>query len=129
MKTRITLAFLTAFTACYVTLAATGCKTPPTNGDTFYQTVVTCTEANTNNTAAGAAVLGCLTGAVGGDYSACLIGLVTGGHWTVDEVACIVRAYATTSAQRLNAGTPQVTDADVLKRANEFLRAEKIGFR
>jgi hypothetical protein len=118
-----------AILVCSISSTLTSCRTPPTNPDSFYQAVVTCTEANTNNTQAGAAVLRCLTSAAGGDYTACLAGLVTAGYWTVDEVACIVRHYATTSAQRLNAGTADSADPTVLKNANAWLREKQIGFK
>lgn len=121
------LSTLATILAIAATLGA--CKTTPTNPDSFYQAVVTCTVDNSSNTQAGAAVLKCLTGAVAGDYTACLAGLVTDGYWTVDEVACIVRRYATTSAQRLNAGTGDATDPVVLKNANEWLRKNDVRFK
>jgi hypothetical protein len=105
------------------------CKTTPANPDTFYQRVVTCAETNTNNAQAGAAVLNCLTSAVGGDYTACLVGLVTAGYWTVDEVACIVRSYAVNAAARINAGTPQDTDAKALENANAWIRSQQVKYR
>jgi len=105
------------------------CKTTPTTPDSFYDVVVTCTVDNVKNPQAGAAVLACLTGAVGGDYSACLAGLVTAGTWTVEEVACIVRAYATSSAQKLNAGTALPADQTVLTNANAWIRAHKVVYR
>jgi hypothetical protein len=123
MTTRIAFAILAAVLSC------SSCTNPQPKPDSFYQVVVTCTTENTSNAAAGAAVMGCLTGAVSGDYTACLAGLLTAGHWTVDEIACIVRAYATTSAQRLNAGTPTAEDTVILRNANDWIRANQIGFR
>jgi hypothetical protein len=110
-------------------LSITSCKTTPTSPDSFYQAVVTCTESNTSNAQAGAAVVSCLTNAVGGDYSACLAGLVTGGYWTVQEVACLVRAYSVSTAQKLNAvgGTP--ADQQGVQNANEWLAGKRIQFR
>jgi hypothetical protein len=119
----------TLLLAAVLSISATSCKTVPANGDSFYEVVVTCTMENSSNPQAGAAVLGCFTGAIGGDYTACLSGLVAAGNWTVEQVACIVRRYATESAQRINAGAPLPTDADVLKKANEFIKAKKIGYR
>jgi hypothetical protein len=95
----------------------------------FKDAVVVCTMENSNNPQAGAAVLNCLTGAVGGNYAACLSGLVSGGHWLVDEVACVVRRLATESAQRLNAGTASGTDKATLDNANQWLRDNNIRFR
>jgi hypothetical protein len=105
------------------------CKTTPTSPDSFYHAVVTCTVDNSSNTQAGAAVYKCLTGAVGGDYTACLAGLVTAGTWTVDEVACLVRYYAQTSAQRLNAGTSDSLDQKALDNANAWLLKEQPRFK
>jgi hypothetical protein len=95
----------------------------------FTDALVTCTMENSNNAQASAAVVNCLVGAAGGNYGACLSGLVSAGHWTVDEVACIVRRLATESAQRLNAGTATGTDQAVLDNANAWLAAERIKFR
>lgn len=113
----------------FAALSITSCKTTPNTPDTFYQRVVTCTQENSHNTQAGAAVLNCLTGAVAGDYGACLSGLVAAGYWTVDEIACLVRGYATNAATRINAGTPQDTDSVVLERANDWIRANQLRFR
>ena len=101
----------------------------PVTPDSFYHAVVTCTVDNSSNTQAGAAVYKCLTGAVGGDYTACLAGLVTAGTWTVDEVACLVRYYAQTSAQRLNAGTSDSLDQKALDNANAWLLKEQPRFK
>lgn len=122
-------ALVVSFLACFITLEVTGCKTMPTSPDSFYQAVVTCTKDNSQNAQAGSAVLRCLTGAVAGDYTACLAGLVTGGYWTVEEVACVVRQYATESAQRINAGSPSAADSDVLKNANAWIKSQGIQYR
>ena len=105
------------------------CITTPTKPDGFFQAVVTCTKDNSQSPQAGAAVLQCHTGAISGNYTVCLSGLVTEGHWAVDEIACLVRAYATSSAVRLNSGTPDASDQVVLDNANAWLRAEQIQFR
>jgi hypothetical protein len=118
--------------ATILALGATlnACKTTPTNPDSFYQAVVTCTVDNSSNTQAGAAVYKCLSDAVlSRDYTACLAGLVTAGTWTVDEVACIVRHYAQTSAQRLNAGTSDALDQKTLDNANAWLKQEQLRFK
>jgi hypothetical protein len=122
---KVALVFVLVFASS--TLSA--CKTTPTNPDSFYQTVVTCTVDNSSNTQAGAAVYKCLAGVVTSDYTACLAGLVTAGYWTVDEVACIVRHYAQTSAQRMNAGTGDPMDPKVLDNANAWLKQEQIRFK
>ena len=88
-----------------------------------------CTKENSHNAQAGAAVLNCLTGAVAGDYGACLSSLVAAGYWTVDEIACVVRQYATESAQRINSGTPTPSDSVILERANQWLREKQVRFQ
>jgi hypothetical protein len=116
--------------ACFVAFTVIpSCKTTPTSPDSFYQAVVTCTESNTANPQAEQAVYKCLVGAVQGDYAACLSGLVAGGTWTVDEVACLVRQYATTASVRLNSGTAKAVDDVGLSNANAWLRAEQIKYR
>jgi hypothetical protein len=104
------------------------CAHTPTPTE-FKDAIVTCTLENSSNAAAGAAVLDCLTGAVAGNYAACLSGLVTAGQWTVQEVACIVRRLATESAQKLNAGTANNADKLILERANQVIRDNNIRFR
>ena len=108
--------------------ALVSCKTTPVTPTNFYQAVVTCTESNTANPQAEAAVVQCLTDAVAGDYAGCLSGLVAGGTWTVDEVACIVRSYATTAAVRINAGTATKTDSTGLANANAWLKSNQVQF-
>lgn len=110
-------------------LGSSACKTTPMTPDNFYHAVVTCTIDNTSSTQAGAVVLRCLTSAAGDDYDACLAGLVTAGYWTVDEVACLVRHYAQTSAVRTNAGTADNLDPIIVTNANAWLREKGIMFR
>jgi hypothetical protein len=100
-----------------------------TTAGQFKDAVVVCTMENSNNAQAGAAVVSCLTAAVGGDYAGCLAGLVSVGHWSVDEVACIVRRLATESAQRINSGTSTTEDGRVLSSANQWLRDNQIRFK
>jgi hypothetical protein len=106
-----------------------GCKTTPTTPDSFFGAVVSCTAQNSHNAQAESAVGSCLVAAIGGDYGACLQGLVVAGYWTVDEVACIVRGYATGAAARLNSETASGTDSAALANANAWLRANRISFR
>jgi len=112
-----------------LTLGTVAANCAHTTPGTFTNAVVTCTMENSNNAQASAAVVNCLVGAAVGNYTACLSGLVSAGHWTVDEVACIVRRLATESAQRLNAGTSTDSDRVTLDNANKFLRDNSIKFR
>jgi hypothetical protein len=125
---KVLLSLVVAFVATYSTLVATSCKTTPTSPDSFYQAVVTCTGANTANSQAKAAVYQCLTDVVAGAYVGCLSGLVAAGYWTVDEVACLVRAYATSAAVKVNNGTATSEDATALANANAWLRAEQVKY-
>jgi hypothetical protein len=126
---RTLLSLIVAFVSTYATLVVTSCKTTPTSPDSFYQAVVTCTESNVANPQAEQAVYQCLVSAVAGDYAGCLSGLVAGGTWTVDEVACLVRAYATSTAVKINKGTATVEDSAGLANANAWLRTEQVKFR
>ena len=110
-------------------LGTTSCKTTPTTPDSFFGAVVTCTKDNSHNDQVGAAVLNCLMNAAGGNYSACLAGLPALGNWTLDEVACVVRQYATESSQRINSGNPAPSDSVILERANEWIRSQQVKYR
>ena len=126
---KVLLSLVVAFVATYSTLVATGCKTTPTSPDSFYQAVVVCTEANVANPQAAQAVYACLTDVVAGNYVGCLSGLVAAGTWTVDEVACLVRAYATSAAVKINNGTATAADSQALANANAWIRTEQVKFR
>ena len=124
---RISQFVLAAIVGLVIGTTASNCA--HTTAGQFKDAVVTCTMENSSNSQAASAVLGCLTGAIAGDYSACLSGLVTAGTWTVQEISCVVRKLATESAQRLNAGTASGTDKAVLDNANQWLRDNAIRFR
>ena len=134
MKTKFNLRALLIFNfllpvLLLLVIQEVACKTTPTSPDSFYRAVVTCTSANTANPQAEQAVYQCLSDVVQGNYMGCLSGLVAAGTWTVDEVACLVRQYATTSAVRINAGTAKPGDQTVLENANAWLKAEKVQYR
>jgi hypothetical protein len=118
-------AALVILLAAGLTLAA--CKTLAPAPDSFAGRVVTCAEGNDANPAASAAVLGCLVGAAGGDYAACLAGLPAAGHWSADAVACIVRSYAQPRARAMLAAQPVADPAR--EHAAEWLRDQGITFR
>jgi len=76
-----------------VTLAAglvlaPACHNVP--ADKFLNAVVDCAKVNPQASAALAQVETCLVSAVSGNPAACLSGLITDAHFTVDEVACVV---------------------------------------
>lgn len=103
--------------------------TTPVKPDSFYGKVVTCTMDNTKNPQAIAAVVSCLSNVVQGDAFSCLQGLVACGAWTVEEVACIAREQAVSTAQKANASGASVPDSTILANANAFIRAENMLFR
>lgn len=119
-----------AILALAVALSFASCKTSPTTPDSFFGAVVTCAEGNRYEAQATASVMGCLTAAVGGDYSTCIANLLTsGGHWSIDEIACLVRDYATSAAVRLNSDRAAGADSAGLANANDWLRSKRILFR
>jgi len=95
----------------------------------YKDAVVTCTQENSNNPQASAAVKNCLIGAVSGNYGACLAGLPAAFNWSYEEVICVVRRLATESAQRLNAGLSTDSDRTVLDNANQWIKDNGIRFR
>lgn len=124
------LRYLSTFaTILALSAALSACVTPNPKPDSFFGAVVTCTRENSRNAQAGQAVLNCLMNAAGGDYGSCLAGIVAAGYWTVDEIACVVRQYATESAQRLNSGEPTPSDSIILERANQWLRVNQVRFQ
>ena len=117
-----------AIVLLFAALACASCKTTPTSPDAFFKQIVTCADSNQANPQAEQAALACLEDVVAGAYVGCLDGLVAGGTWTVDEIACIVRAYAVAEAKKVNRGTATAADTTALQNANAWLKAEQIGF-
>jgi hypothetical protein len=125
------LALVCAATLFALTLAS-ACKTVPVNSDSVYGAVVDCAKVNPQASAALASVETCLVGAMAQDYSACLTGLVTGGHFVIDEVACVVAWYAQQPQakqlqQHAKASAP--TDVTVSSHAKAWLSSEAISIR
>ena len=99
-----TLLFLLAFVglSTFTGVALTSCK--QVKPDQFFEAVVDCAKVNPEASAAAAAVLTCITSAASGNPAACLAGLVTEAHFTVDEIACVVAWIAERENQKV--GTP-----------------------
>jgi hypothetical protein len=117
-------------------LAFSGCQNcggGNTPRDPFYEVIVDCAKTNPQSSAAGTAVLNCLAGAATADYGACLSGLLTMGHWTVDEIACLVRYYGAEASNKLNAlpanAAPDAADQTVAANAKAWIVAHKVGYR
>jgi hypothetical protein len=105
------------------------CASIRPTGDQFLNAVVDCSKVNPENSAAASAVLSCLQSAISGNPAACLLNLVTVGHWTVDEVACVVRALGESANVRALRGIATATDATVERAAHNWLTQQNIGFR
>jgi hypothetical protein len=63
------------------------------------------------------------------NYAACLTGLVTGGHFVIDEVACVVAWYAQQQQDKVAAASASLEEFSARDRANAWLAQEHIGIR
>ena len=99
---------------------------PGSKPDVFVGAVVDCAKVNPNNSGAASAVYACLAGALAQNPGPCLAGLVEVGHWTVDEVACIVAFYGQRSNEKLLAKQGGDEDRVVAKAAHDWLVQNKI---
>jgi hypothetical protein len=97
--------------------------------DSFAGAVVDCAKVNPQASAALAAVETCLVGAMAQNYAVCLTGLVTGGHFMIDEVACVVAWYAQQQNGKVAASTATLDDLEARNRANAWLANEAIMVR
>jgi hypothetical protein len=97
--------------------------------DQFFGATVDCAKQNPEASAALAQAETCLVAVVSQNPSACLAGLVTDVHFTVDEVACVVAYIAQLNQAKVATG--KYTDDDLRARqaANDFLAKEHISIR
>jgi hypothetical protein len=97
--------------------------------DQFLNATVDCAKQNPQASAALAQAETCLMAVVASNPSACLAGLVTDIHFTVDEVACVVAYIAQQNQAKVSSG--KYTDADLKERqaANDWLAKEHISIR
>jgi hypothetical protein len=118
------IAAATTLTLC---LVLSGCHnvTP----DQFLNATVDCTKTNPEASAELGAVTTCLMGAVAQNPAVCLTGLITDGHFAVDEIACLVAYVAQQNQAKVATG--RYTDDDLRARqaANDFLAKEHISIR
>lgn len=106
----------------------TACQ-PGSKPDIFVGAVVDCAKVNPNTNGAASAVYACLAGALAQNPGPCLTGLVQIGHWTVDEVACIVAFYGQRSNEKLLAKQGSTEDQVVAKAAHDWLTENRIGVK
>lgn len=107
-------------------VSSTSCK--QVKPDQFFEAVVDCAKVNPESSAASAAVLTCLTSAISGNPAACLTGLVTEAHWTIDEIACIVASIAQREDKKVQLeGDPNA--ARIRGIAVDWLVRERIAIR
>jgi hypothetical protein len=118
------IAAATTLTLC---LVLSGCHnvTP----DQFFGATVDCAKVNPEASAALSAASTCLMSVVASNTAACLAGLVTELHFSIDEVSCVV-AYIS-QQQQAKVASGKYTDADLHARqaANDWLIAEHIAIR
>jgi hypothetical protein len=97
--------------------------------DQFFGATVDCAKQNPETSAALAAASTCLMSVVDSNPAACLAGLVTELHFTIDDVACVVAYVSQQGQAKVAAGT--YTDADLHARqaANDWLVKEHIAIR
>jgi hypothetical protein len=66
---------------------------------------------------------------VSGNPSACLAGLVTEFHFTIDEVACVTAYIAQQENAKVAAGTAETEDLQTRRAAVDWLKQEGIEIR
>lgn len=110
----------------FILAADSGCHN--VKPDQFFEAVVDCAGVNPETSAVTASVVTCLVGATTGNPSACLTGLVTSAHWSIDEVACIVADIAQRENKKVQLdGDPKAIQ--VRNVAVDWLASERIAIR
>jgi hypothetical protein len=103
--------FLTMFTSVVmlfgVLLTSPGCH--QVKPDQFFEAVIDCAKINPERSSASAAVITCVIGAAAGNAVACIAGLPTTAHWTIDESACVIADIARQENVKVGtaAGSPE----------------------
>lgn len=97
--------------------------------DAFAGAVVDCAKVNPEASAALAQVETCLLGVATQNYGACLAGLVTEAHFTVDEITCLVAWVAQQKTAKVGASTASLDDLRVRQNAVDWLARENISIR
>jgi hypothetical protein len=107
--------------------SGTGCHN--VKPDQFFGAVVDCSQVNPEASAALGAVTTCLVGLVSQNPAVCLSGLLTDGHFSLDEIACVVASLAHEANAKVGASTATLEDLKLRKAANDWLAQEQIGIR
>ena len=97
--------------------------------DQFMGAVVDCAKVNPQASAALAQVETCLLATVSGNPAACLSGLVTEIHFSIDEVACVVAYIAQANQDKVAGNKYSQADLDAREAANTWLLQERISIR
>ena len=97
--------------------------------DQFFNATVDCATQNPEASTALQQATNCLVSVISGDPAACLSGLITAGHFTIDEVACVVAYIAQQEQAKVAASTATSTDLEIRRAATSWLVAEKIQIR
>jgi hypothetical protein len=97
--------------------------------DQFAGAVVDCAKVNPEASSTLASVETCLIGAVAGNPSVCLTGLVTECHFAIDEIACVVAYVAQRNQDKVAVGQYTMGDLQERQTANNWLGQERISIR
>lgn len=97
--------------------------------DQFLNATVDCAKVNPEGSAALAAASSCLMSVVASNPAACLAGLVTDIHFTVDEVACVVAWISQQNQSKVALGTATNDELRARQAANDWLVKERISIR
>jgi hypothetical protein len=97
--------------------------------DQFMNATVDCAKQNPEASAAMASVETCLVSSVSGNPAACLGGLISEAHFTIDEVACMVAYIAQQEQAKVAASAATSSDLKMRHAAINWLVAERIQIR
>jgi len=97
--------------------------------DQFLNASVDCAKVNPEASPALAQVESCLFSAVSGNPAGCLAGLITEGHFVVDEVACIVAWEAQQQNSKVALSAASKEDLAARQAAVNWLQTEHISIR
>jgi hypothetical protein len=97
--------------------------------DQFFGKTVDCARVNPEAPAALSAVTTCLMAVMAQNPAACLAGLVTELHFTIDEVACVAAYVAQQGQDKVALGKATADDLKMRQAANDWLVQERIAIR